>query len=149
MKLFENCLYIFIFLLNVLLYFLQPKGDRVYETNGRRFKLSKDTVDKLLYFNKSRGASASENIDRTFVEMLLLSVCSVSDLKQNKIDARLLLVIKGKLNSTHDKLFILNEIKFSNSFFTDFFKIRVGRNNDRFGKFESYINSKCHELQQK
>lgn len=74
---------------------LQPKGDRIYNVNDYRFKLNKDTVDRLLYYNKSPSSKNNPNIDRTFVEILLLSVFNVNDLRHNQIDLGLLKIIKG------------------------------------------------------
>lgn len=102
--------------------FLQPKGDRVYNVNGHRFKLKKETVDRLLYYNKSPTANRNSNIDKTFTELLLLSVFSVGDLKKKTIDNGLLSVIK------------------------DMFKNRVERDKKRLANFENFLNNKCREL---
>lgn len=83
------------YILSKVYCFLQPKGDRIYTVNDKRFKLTKNIVDRLLYYNKSPTSSANPNIDKTFVELLLLSVFKVESLKQNKIDTDLLAVIKG------------------------------------------------------
>lgn len=70
----------------------------MYDLNGHRFKLNKGIVDRLLYYNKSPSSSKNTNVDKTFIELLLLSVFDVSALKQNIIDADLLMIIKGKSN---------------------------------------------------
>lgn len=75
---------------------LQDKFDRIYNVNGKRFQLKKSTVDRLLYYNKSPASKDNPNVDKTFVEILLLSLFHVNNLKQNIIDNELLKIVKCK-----------------------------------------------------
>lgn len=68
----------------------------MYRVNGKRFQLKKSTVNRLLYYNKSPSSKDNPKVDRTFVELLLLSVFNVNDLKRNEIDADILEIIKCK-----------------------------------------------------
>lgn len=77
-----------------LTFLLQNKFDRIYNVNGKRFQLKKSTVDRLLYYNKSPSSKTSLSVDKTFVELLLLSVFNVNDLKRNQIDNDMLEIVK-------------------------------------------------------
>lgn len=73
---------------------LQRKSDRIYTYNGKQFQLTKNIVDRLLYFNKSPNSKNDPNIDRRFVELLLVSIFNVENLKQNRFDKDLLKLTK-------------------------------------------------------
>lgn len=49
---------------------------------------------QLLYFNKIPTSKTNINIDKTFVELLLLSVFNVNSLKRGDIDDDLLNIVK-------------------------------------------------------
>lgn len=83
-----------------MIFFLQDKFDRIYSVNGKRFQLKKSTVDRLLYYNKSPASKSNPNVDKTFVELLLLSMFHVNNLKQNIIDCELLNIVKCKTFSS-------------------------------------------------
>lgn len=74
----------------------QALSDRVYEVNGKRFQLKKDVIDRLLYYNKSPTGKNSPQIDKVFLELLLLSIFNVNDLKMNRFDTDLLRLTKCK-----------------------------------------------------
>lgn len=76
----------------------QSNADRIYMVNGKGFKLKKEHIDRLLYYNKSPTCKNNTNIDKTYVELLLLSAFSVSDLKKGDVNIDLLNVIKGWSN---------------------------------------------------
>lgn len=82
-----------------VLIFLQDKFDRVYNVNGKQFQLKKTIVDRLLYYNKSPASKNNQNVDKTFVELLLMSMFHVKNLKQNIIDRELLNIVKRKKNN--------------------------------------------------
>lgn len=74
---------------------LQSQSDRIYSVNGKRFKLKKDVLNRLFYYNKSPTSKNNQHIDKTFVDLLLLSAFDVSNLKQYKLDEDILDLIKG------------------------------------------------------
>lgn len=78
-------------------YGLQPEQDRVFDVMGKRFKLKKDTVNRLLYLNKSPTAKTNERIDKTYIDLLLISAFNINSLKQYKLDNDILNTIKGEL----------------------------------------------------
>lgn len=75
----------------------QTISDRIYSINGKQCRLMKKTVDRLLYFNKSPTSKNKADIDKAFVELLLLSAFKVSDLRNYILDGDLLKLIKCKL----------------------------------------------------
>lgn len=76
---------------------LQDKHDRNYNVNGKRFQLKCNTVNRLMYYNKSQSSRASPSVDKIFVELLLLSMFQLNDLKNNILDRELLKIIKCKI----------------------------------------------------
>lgn len=76
---------------------LQKMSNRIYSVNRKKFVLKKDIIDRLIYYNKSPTGKNNVNIDKTYVELLILSAFSVHDLKMCKIDNDILDVIKGNL----------------------------------------------------
>lgn len=78
--------------------------DRIYDVNGKRFKLKKDTVNRLLYYNKSPTSKTNVNIDKTFIDLLLVSAFNVDALKKYKLDRDILNVIKGKQICSTNKI---------------------------------------------
>lgn len=77
--------------------------DRIYSVNRKRFKLKKDTVNRLLYYNKSPTSRVNVHIDKTFVDLLMVSAFNASDMKKYKLDNDILNIIKGKLIIFIDK----------------------------------------------
>lgn len=74
---------------------MQPQSDRIYSRNGKRFKLKKDVLNRLFYYNKSPTSKNNQHIDKTFVDLLLLSAFDVSNLKRYKLDEDILDLIEG------------------------------------------------------
>lgn len=70
-------------------------SSRIYSVNGKKFKLKKDVVDRLLCYNKSPTSSNNSSVDKTFVELLLPSTFSVNNLKLDLLDTDVLNMIKG------------------------------------------------------
>lgn len=79
---------------------LQTKSDRIYRIDGKEFHLRKGTVDRLLYFNKSPTSKNNLRMDKNFVDLLLLSIFNVNDLKKKEIDAGLLKIVKCKCENS-------------------------------------------------
>lgn len=50
-----------------------------------------------MYYNKSPTSKSNLNIDKTFVDLVLVSAFNVDDLKRYKLDGDVLNMIKGKI----------------------------------------------------
>lgn len=72
-------------------------GDRVFTIKGKTYIIPKNIVNHLKAYNTNSAFRDSESYDRSFVNVLLVTLVKVQNLKNSDIEDHVIQFVQGNL----------------------------------------------------